>query len=189
MFGANTTTINFLLKHPLARTLQPGDEIVVTQLDPRRQRLALVAGCGRPCASVTSAGLPLCRPPAVSTPLLLVARSSDDFHVDNPVRGCKRTRPVVGSPCCAVAAPRSHEVCAEPRGSVTRRSPARARFVTAAGRRWLRSPAVGGGGPCRRSRECRFPASRPCATRRHAKGDEGREHLIRAGWNAGPGLT
>jgi len=90
VFGANTTTINFLLKHPLARTLQPGDEIVVTQLDPRRQRLALVAGCGRPCASVTSAGLPLCRPPAVSTPLLLVARSSDDFHVDNPLDRCRK---------------------------------------------------------------------------------------------------
>jgi cysteine desulfurase family protein (TIGR01976 family) len=32
-FGANMTTLNFLLAHALARTLQPGDEIVVTQLD------------------------------------------------------------------------------------------------------------------------------------------------------------
>ena len=30
--------------------------------------------------------------------------------------------------------------------------------------------------------------SPPCATRRHAKGDEGHQHLIRAGWNTGPGL-
>jgi cysteine desulfurase family protein (TIGR01976 family) len=33
IFGANTTTINFLLAHALARTLTPGDEIVVTELD------------------------------------------------------------------------------------------------------------------------------------------------------------
>jgi cysteine desulfurase family protein (TIGR01976 family) len=33
VFGANTTTINFLLAHALARTLEPGDEIVVTELD------------------------------------------------------------------------------------------------------------------------------------------------------------
>ena len=33
VFGANTTTINFSLAHALARTLQPGDEIVVTELD------------------------------------------------------------------------------------------------------------------------------------------------------------
>jgi cysteine desulfurase family protein (TIGR01976 family) len=33
IFGANTTTINFLLAHALARTLKPGDEIVVTELD------------------------------------------------------------------------------------------------------------------------------------------------------------
>lgn len=33
VFGANTTTINFLLAHALARTLDPGDEIVVTELD------------------------------------------------------------------------------------------------------------------------------------------------------------
>ncbi len=33
VFGANTTTINFLLVHALARTLKPGDEIVVTALD------------------------------------------------------------------------------------------------------------------------------------------------------------
>jgi cysteine desulfurase family protein (TIGR01976 family) len=33
IFGANTTTINFLLAHALARTLEPGDEIVVTELD------------------------------------------------------------------------------------------------------------------------------------------------------------
>ena len=32
-FGANMTTLNFLLAHALARTLAPGDEIVVTQLD------------------------------------------------------------------------------------------------------------------------------------------------------------
>ncbi|MBV8218344.1 MAG: aminotransferase class V-fold PLP-dependent enzyme, partial [Solirubrobacterales bacterium] len=33
VFGANTTTINFLLAHALARTLKPGDEIIVTELD------------------------------------------------------------------------------------------------------------------------------------------------------------
>src|SRR4051794_7238045 len=33
VFGANTTTINFLLAHAVARTLEPGDEIVVTELD------------------------------------------------------------------------------------------------------------------------------------------------------------
>ena len=32
-FGANMTTLNFLLSHAVARTLAPGDEIVVTQLD------------------------------------------------------------------------------------------------------------------------------------------------------------
>jgi hypothetical protein len=33
VFGANTTTLNFLLAHALARTLKPGDEIIVTELD------------------------------------------------------------------------------------------------------------------------------------------------------------
>jgi cysteine desulfurase family protein (TIGR01976 family) len=32
-FGANMTTLNFLLAHAVARTLAPGDEIVVTDLD------------------------------------------------------------------------------------------------------------------------------------------------------------
>jgi cysteine desulfurase family protein (TIGR01976 family) len=32
-FGWNMTTLNFLLAHAVARTLRPGDEIVVTQLD------------------------------------------------------------------------------------------------------------------------------------------------------------
>ncbi|MDQ6818470.1 MAG: cysteine desulfurase-like protein [Actinomycetota bacterium] len=32
-FGANMTTLNFLLTHAYGRTLEPGDEIVVTQLD------------------------------------------------------------------------------------------------------------------------------------------------------------
>jgi cysteine desulfurase family protein (TIGR01976 family) len=32
-FGANMTTLNFLLAHAVARTLAPGDELVVTQLD------------------------------------------------------------------------------------------------------------------------------------------------------------
>jgi cysteine desulfurase family protein (TIGR01976 family) len=32
-FGANMTTLNFLLSHAVARTCEPGDEIVVTQLD------------------------------------------------------------------------------------------------------------------------------------------------------------
>lgn len=32
-FGANMTTLNFLLTHALARTLEPGDEVLVTQLD------------------------------------------------------------------------------------------------------------------------------------------------------------
>jgi cysteine desulfurase family protein (TIGR01976 family) len=33
VFGANTTTINFLLAHAMARTLAPGDEIILTELD------------------------------------------------------------------------------------------------------------------------------------------------------------
>ena len=33
VFGANTTTINFLLAHAVGRTLEPGDEVVVTELD------------------------------------------------------------------------------------------------------------------------------------------------------------
>ncbi len=33
VFGANTTTINFLLAHAVARTLEAGDEILVTELD------------------------------------------------------------------------------------------------------------------------------------------------------------
>jgi cysteine desulfurase family protein (TIGR01976 family) len=32
-FGANMTTLNFQLAHAVARTLEPGDEIIVTQLD------------------------------------------------------------------------------------------------------------------------------------------------------------
>jgi cysteine desulfurase family protein (TIGR01976 family) len=32
-FGANMTTLNFLLAHAVARTLRPGDEVVVTELD------------------------------------------------------------------------------------------------------------------------------------------------------------
>ena len=32
-FGANMTTLNFQLAHAVARTLKPGDEVVVTQLD------------------------------------------------------------------------------------------------------------------------------------------------------------
>jgi cysteine desulfurase family protein (TIGR01976 family) len=32
-FGANMTTLNFLLAHAVARTLKPGDEILVTRLD------------------------------------------------------------------------------------------------------------------------------------------------------------
>ena len=32
-FGPNMTTLNFLLAHAVARTLEPGDEIVVTELD------------------------------------------------------------------------------------------------------------------------------------------------------------
>jgi cysteine desulfurase family protein (TIGR01976 family) len=32
-FGANMTTLNFLLAHAVARTLEPGDEIIVTSLD------------------------------------------------------------------------------------------------------------------------------------------------------------
>jgi cysteine desulfurase family protein (TIGR01976 family) len=32
-FGPNMTTLNFLLAHAVARTLEPGDEVVVTQLD------------------------------------------------------------------------------------------------------------------------------------------------------------
>ena len=49
-FGANMTTLNFLLAHAVARTLEPGDEIVVTAARPRRQRLALAARGRRPRA-------------------------------------------------------------------------------------------------------------------------------------------
>ena len=38
------TTLNFLLAHAVARTLKPGDEIVVTEPRPRRERVALAAG-------------------------------------------------------------------------------------------------------------------------------------------------
>ena len=47
-FGANMTTLNFLLAHAVARTLAPGDEIVVTAARPRRECLALAAGRRRP---------------------------------------------------------------------------------------------------------------------------------------------
>lgn len=33
VFGPNSTTINFLLAHAVARTLSPGEEILVTELD------------------------------------------------------------------------------------------------------------------------------------------------------------
>jgi cysteine desulfurase family protein (TIGR01976 family) len=49
VFGANTTTINFLLAHALARTLEPGDEIVVTELDHDANVspwLLIAADCG-----------------------------------------------------------------------------------------------------------------------------------------------
>ena len=37
-FGANTTTLNFLLAHSLARDLKEGDEIVITELDHEANR-------------------------------------------------------------------------------------------------------------------------------------------------------
>lgn len=37
-FGANMTTLNFSLSHALARALQPGDEIVITELDHEANR-------------------------------------------------------------------------------------------------------------------------------------------------------
>ena len=48
VFGANTTTINFLLAHALARTLTPGDEIIVTELDHDANVVAMAAGRRRP---------------------------------------------------------------------------------------------------------------------------------------------
>ena len=58
-------------------------------------------------------------------------RSSHHLTVLVPAAGrCSRTRWIVRSPCRAVAAPRSHRLCAERRGPVLRRSPTRAR-------RWL----------------------------------------------------
>jgi cysteine desulfurase family protein (TIGR01976 family) len=33
VFGSNTTTMNFLLAHAMGRTMKPGDEILVTELD------------------------------------------------------------------------------------------------------------------------------------------------------------
>ena len=49
-FGANMTTLNFLLAHAVARTLEPGDEIVVTDLDhdANVSPWLLVAGGPRP---------------------------------------------------------------------------------------------------------------------------------------------
>ena len=49
VFGANTTTINFLLAHAVARTLEPGDEIIVTELDHD-------ATSRRGCSSPATAG-------------------------------------------------------------------------------------------------------------------------------------
>ena len=37
-FGANTTTLNFLLAHSLARDLKEGDEVVITELDHEANR-------------------------------------------------------------------------------------------------------------------------------------------------------
>lgn len=37
-FGANMTTLNFALSHALGRAMQPGDEVVVTQLDHEANR-------------------------------------------------------------------------------------------------------------------------------------------------------
>lgn len=37
-FGANMTTLTFLLSHALVRAMQPGDEIVITQLDHEANR-------------------------------------------------------------------------------------------------------------------------------------------------------
>ena len=37
-FGANTTTLNFLLAHSLARDLKKGDEVVITELDHEANR-------------------------------------------------------------------------------------------------------------------------------------------------------
>jgi cysteine desulfurase family protein (TIGR01976 family) len=37
-FGANTTTLNFLLAHSLARDLIPGDEVVITEIDHEANR-------------------------------------------------------------------------------------------------------------------------------------------------------
>ena len=37
-FGANTTTLNFLLAHSLAHDLNEGDEIVITELDHEANR-------------------------------------------------------------------------------------------------------------------------------------------------------
>ena len=49
-FGANMTTLNFLLAHAVARTLKQGDEIIVTQLDHDGERVAVAAHRGRPRA-------------------------------------------------------------------------------------------------------------------------------------------
>ena len=52
-FGANMTTLNFTLANAIARTLQPGDEILITQLDHEANQpqaamaLAKVSGPGR----------------------------------------------------------------------------------------------------------------------------------------------
>ncbi len=37
-FGANMTTVNFALSHALVRTMTPGDEVVITQLDHEANR-------------------------------------------------------------------------------------------------------------------------------------------------------
>ena len=38
VFGANTTTLNFLLAHGLARDLSEGDEVVITEIDHEANR-------------------------------------------------------------------------------------------------------------------------------------------------------
>ena len=49
-FGPNMTTLNFLLAHAVARTLEPGDEIVVTQLDHDANVSPWLRGGARPRA-------------------------------------------------------------------------------------------------------------------------------------------
>jgi hypothetical protein len=70
-----------------------------------------------------------------------------------------RTRWIMGAGCGVVTAPFFPEKCSGGGGSEARRGPP-AGSIMGAGQRSLGSPVDAGGGPCRRSRGCRFLGGR-----------------------------